>query len=179
MIDSLVSLLAVKIKTASRITFALPPQSVSPAPSTVFDAIHPPSPQMPPTTTATSIETQTESSFHQEQQCQTESIEISTQSIQTDLMNPQLVSIATQYQSDRMSEQHIVCRDLTACTCVEQLVKTRQFLVDITNKLQLPTNRPAKVSKQTMTVDESSPSNMVLAKSSLKAEQQVCKTEQQ
>lgn len=131
-----------KIKTASRITFALPPQSVSPAPPNVFDPIHPPSPQMPPTTTATSIETQTEhysfSKFQQEKHCQTESIEISNQSIQTDSIHSQFVSVATQYQSDRASEQHIVCRDLTTCTCVEQLIKTRHFLVDITNKLQLP-----------------------------------------
>jgi hypothetical protein len=34
-------------------------------------------------------------------------------------------------------------------------------------------NRPVKVSKQTMTVEESSPTILVLAKSSLKAEQQV------
>lgn len=133
-------LLAVKIKTASRITFALPPQSVSPAPTNVFDPIHPPSPQMPPTTTAISIETQTEhysfSSFHQARQSQTDFIETSNQSIQTDSTNQmQLISTATQHQSD----QHIVCRDLTNCTCVEQLVKTRQFLVDVTNKLQLPT----------------------------------------
>lgn len=132
-----------KIKTASRITFALPPQSASPAPTNVFDPIHPPSPQMPPTTTAISIETQTEhysfSSFQQEKQSQTDFIERSNQSIQTDSTNNiQLVSVATQYQFDQISQQHIVCRDLTNCTCVEQLVKTRQFLGDITNKLQLP-----------------------------------------
>jgi hypothetical protein len=169
--------LAVKIKTASRITFALPPQSASPVPTNVLDPIHPPSPQMPPTTTATSIETQTDdlsNSIRHEKQCQTGSIEILNQSIQTDSTNTQLVSIGIQCQSDRVSEQHIVCRDLTVCTCVEQLVKTRQFLVDTTNKFQLPiVNRSAKISKQTMTVDESSPSTMILAKSSLKAEQQV------
>ncbi len=165
--------LAVKIKTASRITFALPPQSASPVPTNVFDPIHPPSPQMPPTTTATSIETQTDdlsNLIRHDKQCQTGSIEILNQSIQTDSINTEFVSIGIQCQS----EQHIVCRDLTVCACVEQLVKTRQFLVDTTNKFQLPiVNRSVKVSKQTMTVDESSPSTMVLAKSSLKAEQQV------
>jgi hypothetical protein len=134
--------LAIKIKTASRITFALPPQIVSPSPTNVFDPIHPPSPQMPPTTTATSIDTQTDDLFNpirHEKLCQTELIQIKNQSIQTDSNNStELVSIGIQYQSDCLSEQHIVCRDLTVCTCVEQLVKTRQFLVDTTNKLQLP-----------------------------------------
>ncbi len=133
--------LAVKIKTASRITFALPPQSVSPVPTNVFDPIHPTSPQMPPTTTATSIDTQTDdlsNPIRHEKQCQTGFIDIKNQSIQTDSTNTELVSIGIQCQSDRASEQHIVCRDLTVCTCVEQLVKTRQFLVDTTTKLQLP-----------------------------------------
>jgi hypothetical protein len=132
---------------------------------------------MPPTTTATSIETQTDNlSFpiQHEKQCQTGPIETLQQSIQTDSTNMEFVSTGIQCQSDLVSEQHIVCRDLTACSCVEQLVKTRQFLVDTTNKSQLPiVNRSGKVSKQTMTIDESSPSMMVLAKSSLKAEQQV------
>ena len=130
-----------KIKTASRITFALPPQSASPIPTHVFDPIHPPSPQMPPTTTATSIETQTDDlpmSVRHEKQCQTGSMEISNQAIQTDSTNTEHVSIAIQCQSDRLSEQHIVCRDLTVCACVGQLAKTRQFLVDTTNKLQVP-----------------------------------------
>jgi hypothetical protein len=175
--EELYFFLAVKIKTASRITFALPSQVASPVPTNVFDPIHPPSPQMPPTTTATSIDTQTDdlsNPIRYEKQCQTGFIEITNQSIQTDPTNTELVSIGIQYQSDRVLEQHIVCRDLTVCACVEQLVKTRQFLVDTTNKLQLPViNRSAKLSKQTMTFDESSPSTMVLAKSSLKAEQQI------
>ncbi|CAF4625818.1 unnamed protein product, partial [Rotaria magnacalcarata] len=49
-----------KIKTASRITFALPPQAASPISTNKFNSTHPPSPQMPPTTTATSIDTQTD-----------------------------------------------------------------------------------------------------------------------
>jgi hypothetical protein len=96
---------------------------------------------MPPTTTATSIDTQTDdlsNPIRHEKQCQTGLIEITNQSIQTDSTNTELVSIGIQCQSDHISEQHIVCRDLTVCACVEQLVKTRQFLVDTTNKLQLP-----------------------------------------
>jgi hypothetical protein len=96
---------------------------------------------MPPTTTATSIDTQTDDLSHSishDKQCQTGSIEIKNQLIQTDSANTELISIGIQCQSDLMSEKHIVCRDLTACTCVDQLVKTRQFLVDTTNKLQLP-----------------------------------------
>ncbi|CAF1260748.1 unnamed protein product [Rotaria sordida] len=168
----------VKIKTASRITFALPPQTASPIPTNIFDSIHPQSPQMPPTTTATSIDTQTDDllshPIHHEKQCQTQSIEIINQSIQTESINNESVTIGIQCHSDLISEQHVVCRDLTVCTCVEQLVKTRQFLIDTSIKLQLPNiNRSTKVSKQTMTVEESSPSTMVLAKSSLKAEQQI------
>ncbi len=140
--EELYFFLAVKIKTASRITFALPSQIASPVPTNVFDPIHPPSPQMPPTTTATSIDTQTDdlsNPIRYEKQCQTAGlIEITNQSIQTDPTNTELVSIGIQYQSDRVLEQHIICRDLTVCACVEQLVKTRQFLVDTTNKLQLP-----------------------------------------
>lgn len=141
-------ILAAKIKTASRITFALPPQVASPAPTNVFDPIHPPSPQMPPTTTATSIETQTDdlsNPIQHEKQCQTGIIDIKNQSIQTDSMNIEQISIGVQYQSDRVSEQHIICRDLTVCACVEQLVKTRQFLVDTTNKLQLPVVSEKKI----------------------------------
>jgi hypothetical protein len=165
---------AVKIKTASRITFALPPQSASPVPTNVFDSIHPTSPQMPPTTTATSIDTQTDDLFHSDQQCQTGSIQITNQSIQTDSTNPELISIGIQCQSDSFSEKHIICRDLTTCACVDQLTKTRQFLIDTTNKLQLPTvSNKTKISKQTMTAEESSALTMVLAKSSLKSEQQV------
>lgn len=96
---------------------------------------------MPPTTTATSIETQTDHSFkpsQHEQECQTGLIDIINQSVQTDSTNIQLVSTAVQYQTDYLTEQHVICRDLTVCACVEQLVKTRQFLVDTTNKLQLP-----------------------------------------
>lgn len=110
-------------------------------PTNLFDPIHPPSPQMPPTTTATSIDTQTDdlsNPIRYEKQCQTGLIDITNQSIQTDSTNTELVSIGIQCQSDRLSEQHILCRDLTVCTCVEQLVKTRQFLVDTTTKLQLP-----------------------------------------
>ncbi|CAF2945829.1 unnamed protein product [Rotaria sp. Silwood2] len=171
----------VKIKTASRITFALPPQAASPISTNIFDSIHPASPQMPPTTTATSIDTQTDDLLSHpilhEKHCQTKSIEIINQSIQTEYINSESISIGIQCHSDLVSEQHVVCRDLTACTCVEQLVKTRQFLIDTSIKLQLPnTNRSTKVSKQTMTVEESSPSIMVLAKSSLKAEQQVHQT---
>lgn len=170
----------VRIKTASRITFALPPQSVSPVPTNVFDSTHPPSPQMPPTTTATSIDTQTElfpNTNTHEQHCQTQLIDFQDQSIQTDQNNNnnQLISIGIQYDTEHFQQQkHLLCRDLTVCNCVEQLVKTRQFLVDTTNQLQSTTmNRSMKPSKQTMTVDELSPSNMVLAKSSLKAEQQI------
>ncbi|CAF0873268.1 unnamed protein product [Rotaria sp. Silwood1] len=168
----------VKIKTASRITFALPPQSASPISTNIFDSIHPQSPQMPPTTTATSIDTQTDDLLYQpilhEKQCQTKSIEVINQLVQTETIHNESVSIGIQYQSDFIYEQHVVCRDLTTCTCVEQLVKTRQFLVDTSIKLQLPNiNRSTQVSKQTMTVEESSPSTMVLAKSSLKVEQQI------
>ncbi|CAF0804230.1 unnamed protein product [Adineta steineri] len=168
----------VKIKTASRITFALPAPSASPNPTNIFDSTHPPSPQMPPTTTATSIDTQTDNFSRpacQEKQCQTGSIGSTNQTIQTDSINPELVSIGIQYQSDLISQQHILCRDLTVCACVEQIVKTRQFLVDTSTKFQsAPVSiRSTKVSKQTMTVEESSPTIMVLAKSSLKAEQQI------
>jgi len=141
--EELYFFLAVKRKTASRRTFALPSQVASPVSTNLFDPIHPPSPQMPPTTTATSIDTQTDDLFNpirHEKPCQTELIQIKNQSIQTDSNNnnTELVSIGIQCQSDRTSEQHIVCRDLTVCACVELLVKTRQFLVDTTNKLQLP-----------------------------------------
>ncbi|CAF3318564.1 unnamed protein product [Rotaria socialis] len=168
----------VKIKTASRITFALPPQATSPIPANNFDSTHPPSPQMPPTTTATSIDTQTDDLLSHpilhEKQCQTRPNEVRNQSVQTESMNNESVSIGIQYHSDLMSQQHVVCRDLTACTCVEQLVKTRQFIVDTTTKLQLSnSNRSTKVSKYTMTIEESSPATMVLAKSSLKTEQQM------
>ncbi|CAF0746589.1 unnamed protein product [Adineta steineri] len=168
----------VKIKTASRITFALPAPSASPNPTNIFDSTHPPSPQMPPTTTATSIDTQTDNFSRpacQEKQCQTGSIGSTNQTIQTDSINPELVSIGIQYQSDLISQQHVLCRDLTVCACVEQIVKTRQFLVDTSTKFQSTpvTIRSTKVSKQTMTVEESSPTIMVLAKSSLKAEQQI------
>ncbi|UJR38458.1 hypothetical protein I4U23_031126 [Adineta vaga] len=169
----------VKIKTASRITFALPPQSASPILTNILDSIHPPSPQMPPTTTASSTETQTDHLSHsigQEKQCQTRSIEVTNQTIQTDSSNTELISVGIQYQLDlsSSSQQHVVCRDLTVCACVEQLAKTRQFITDTSSKLQLTSiNRPTKVSKQTMTVEETSPSIMVLAKSSLKAEQQI------
>ncbi|CAF3259986.1 unnamed protein product, partial [Rotaria sp. Silwood2] len=70
----------VKIPTALCITFALPSQVALPTPLTnVFDSIHLPSLQMPPptTTTATSIDTQTDDLSHlicHDQQCQTESI---------------------------------------------------------------------------------------------------------
>jgi hypothetical protein len=96
---------------------------------------------MPPTTTATSIDTQTDDLSHpicQEKQCQTGSIELRNQIIQTDSTNTELVSIGIQCESNLMSQQHIVCRDLTVCACVEQLVKTRQYLVDTSSKLQLP-----------------------------------------
>jgi hypothetical protein len=94
---------------------------------------------MPPTTTATSIDTQTDELSHHEKQCQTGSIEIKNQLIQTDSTHhTELISVGIQCQSNLISEQHIVCRDLTICTCVEQLVKTRQFLVDTSTKLQLP-----------------------------------------
>ena len=125
----------VKIKTASRITFALPPrQSVSPVP------IHPPSPQMPPTTTAASIDTQTElfpNTVTQEQHCQTLFIDTQNQSIQTESTNQQSISTGVQYDVEHIpQQQHLLCKDLTVCTCVEQLVKTRQFLADTTNQLQ-------------------------------------------
>ena len=165
---------AVKIKTASRITFALPaPVITSPVPTPLYDPVHPPSPQMPPSTTATSVDTQTDDPFSrpgEEKECQTGPMEIQHQSMQTDRIDNESTSVGTQCQSS----EHLVCRDLTVCTCVEQLVKTRQFLLDTTTKLQLPVaHRSAKVSKQTMTMDEMTPSTMVLAKSSLKAEQQV------
>ncbi|CAF1331695.1 unnamed protein product [Adineta ricciae] len=171
----------VKIKTASRITFALPPPSTtSPVLTNILDPVHPPSPQMPPTTTAASIETQTDLSSHsivQEKQCQTGSVEMANQTVQTDSSTTELVSVGIQYQSALSSsqqQQHIVCRDLTVCACVEQLAKTRQFICDASAKLQVSTiHRPTKISKQTMTVDEASPSIMILAKSSLKAEQQI------
>ena len=127
------------MKTASRITFALPaPVVSSPTPTALFDPIHPPSPQMPPTTTATSIDIQTDDFMYpilEDKQCQTKSIDIQHQSIQTDVISKQFISIGIQHQS----EEHLVCRDLTICGCVEQLVKTRQFLLDTTTKLQLPT----------------------------------------
>lgn len=94
---------------------------------------------MPPTTTATSIDTQTDDPILLEKQCQTKSVEVGNQIIQTEPMNNESVSIGIQCHSDILYEPHVVCRDLTVCNCVEQLVKTRQFLVDTTNKLQLPT----------------------------------------
>jgi hypothetical protein len=132
--------IAVKIKTASRITFALPPQSVSPTLTNILDPAHPPSPQMPPTTTAASIETQTDQSSlsaGQEKQCQTSSSEVTNQIVQTDRSKIELVSVGIQCQPDLSSQQHIVCRDLTVCACVEQLVKTRQFIAETSTKLQL------------------------------------------
>lgn len=128
------------MKTASRITFALPPQSITSIGGNIFESIHPPSPQMPPTTTSISINTQTDDLFSsrhlQEKESQTSSIELLHQSIQTESLNNDFISIGIQYDSDLISEQHVLCRDLTTCTCVEQLVKTRQFLVDTTTKFQ-------------------------------------------
>ena len=134
---------AVKIKTASRITFALPAAVISPLPSNLFEPGHPPSPQMPPTTTATSIDTQTDDLMFlnsHEEQCQTDSIILQHQAVQTESNDYQLTSVSVQCQiNSDIHEHHLICRDLTACVCVDQLVKTRQFLVDTTNKLQLPT----------------------------------------
>ena len=99
---------------------------------------------MPPTTTAASIETQTDLSSHsivQEKQCQTGSVEMANQTVQTDSSTTELVSVGIQYHSASSSseqqQQHIVCRDLTVCACVEQLVKTRQFICDASAKLQI------------------------------------------
>ena len=39
------------------------------------------------------------------------------------------------------SSKHLLCRDLNVCTCVEQLVKTRQFPIDTTIQVQHPTIR--------------------------------------
>ena len=131
------------MKTASRITFALPCQGTSP-----MSTNHPPSPQMPPTTTTTtSIDTQTEDFspiIVHEKQCQTQLIDTVNQLVQTEMPNDQLVSGDSRSSSNFLSEQHLVCRDLTVCSCVEQLVKTRQFLVDASVKLQLPTVRKRK-----------------------------------
>ena len=117
----------VKIKTASRITFAVPIRS-------------PTSPQMPPTTTAMSIETQTDepSPLRLDRLTQTETRLGEDQSCQTE-----------------NNAEHLVCRDLTRCVCVEQLVKTREFLVESRTK------------------SATLPATLVLAKSSLKGEQQL------
>jgi len=130
---------------------------------------------MPPTTTAMSTDTQTDDLILYEKQNQTEPMDMDDHSVQTDLTNIEFVSTAVQYQQQQMSDTHDICRDLTVCACVEQLVKTRQFLVDTTNKFQTPTvDRSIKVSKQRMTIfEQTSPTNLVLAKSSLKAEQQL------
>ena len=130
-----------KIKTASRITFALPSSAVSPVPIHAFDPIHPPSPQMPATSVATSIEIQTDETCRaplHEQQCQTEPVDVQHRSIQTEEKTHLLISTAAQCESNLLAEQHIVCRDLTACACVEQLVKTRQFLLETNTKVQVP-----------------------------------------
>lgn len=72
-----------------------------------------------------------------EEQCQTESVDIEHRSIQTDSTLVKTISVAVQCQQDsNFNEQHHICRDLTSCACVEQLVKTRQFLVETTNKFQ-------------------------------------------
>lgn len=124
----------VKIKTASRITFAVPVTS-------------PTSPQMPPTTTAMSIETQTDDSsrpVHFDRTSQTELNPVEHRSCQTE---------------DHV--EHFICRDLTRCVCVEQLVKTQEFLNDASS------SKRGEIEKK---------ETMVLAKSSLKAEQQVQRT---
>jgi hypothetical protein len=121
------------------------------------ETIYPPSPQMPPTSMTSSIECQTDSVMIHDQQCQTSIDEYHHQSIQTE-------PISIDEQS------HSICRDLTTCQCAQQLIKTHQFIQDVSMK-QYPFS--SKISQQTMTESVRSLSSIVLARSSLKAEQQV------
>ena len=88
-------------------TFALPTSMItSPALTPLFDSVYSPCSPMPPTSTATSIDIRTDDFSHpilEEKQCQTEAHGCST-------------SIGIQCQSF----EHLVCRDLTVWTCVEQ-----------------------------------------------------------